>query len=210
MGVRKPPKAILRLPGELLDDFWGVLGGWERGRALWLSGGLSALAVELFSYFYFQRHLGLKPCEYCVLIRFAVLGLALGGFLGAIVPAFFPAKLPGYLLSLSASLWGLHLSVKLDFINLAAMDPDFFSPCASGRVKFPFGLEPDKLFPAHFSALGTCGADSAWSFWDFTMPEILIIVFSLYILGLLLMLAASILARRRSLKGSGATPPAGT
>jgi disulfide bond formation protein DsbB len=165
----------------------------EGERLLWFLGGLSALMLELFSYFYYQLYLGLKPCEFCVLIRLSMWGIALGGFLGAIYPKFIPLKILAYAVALANSIWGLKLSIALEMINIESQLPDYFSPCTLGKVSFPFGIPFDKFFPAHFYPSGTCGEDSLWSFFDFTMPELLLMVYIVYIVGLLLMLTASIL-----------------
>jgi disulfide bond formation protein DsbB len=175
------------------------LGRWEEGRALWVLGGLSALGLEIFSYVFFQAFLGLKPCEYCVLIRLAMLGLALGGFLGAAYPRSLLAKLPGYAVALGFSAWGLHLSLALEYINLeAALDPNFFSPCGSGAMDFPLGIPFDAMLPSHFLPSGVCGEDSRWALFDFSMTQQLIMIYVVYIVGLLLMLAAGILKSRKA------------
>jgi disulfide bond formation protein DsbB len=190
---------ILSPLNNLVNDFWGTLGEWERGRVLWFCGGLSALALELFSYFYYQRHLALKPCEYCVLIRLAMWGIALGGLIGGIYPKCFLFKLPGYLVALISAIWGLVLSIKLENINLDALKPDFFAPCQAGVVHFPFGLPMDKLMPTHFKPSGECGVDTLWSFFGFTMTQLLIMVYLVYILGLIFMLIASIMRKAKEM-----------
>ena len=193
----KAPEAPKLCPGSrLLADFWGTLGAWEEGRLLWLLGGLSALAMELFSYFYYQLYLGLKPCEYCVLIRLAMWGIALGGFWGAACPRSMLLRFPGYLISTASAVWGLKLTFELEFINLASESPDYYPLCGSGGAPFPFGLPLDRLLPSHFYASGACGVDSLWSFMDFTMTQLLLMVYPVYIIGLLFMFISWILRRR--------------
>ncbi|MDR2611452.1 MAG: disulfide bond formation protein B [Deltaproteobacteria bacterium] len=182
---------IAGLPDRLLDDFWGTLKLWQDGRGLWFLGGLSALGLELFSYLYFQRRLGLSPCEYCVLIRSAMLVIFLGGMTGAVLPRSLLFKLPGLALALAGAVVGLRWSVILEGINLAAaMDPDFLPVCRSGRVEFPLGIPLDLWLPGHFSPGGECGLDSAWLFWGFSMTQWLIMIYTVYIVGLLMMAAS--------------------
>jgi disulfide bond formation protein DsbB len=180
---------------RLVNDFWGTLGDWEASRPLWLAGGLSAACFEIFSYLYFQRYLGLRPCEYCVLIRLAMVLLALGGLVGAIYPKSLIAKVPGYIIAIGASVWGLVLSVRLEFIVLESATPGYIPPCSSGQTSFPLGIPLDKMLPGHFHASGTCGVDGLWDFWGFTMTELLIMAYVVYITGLCLMLAAGVLRR---------------
>ncbi|MDR2349612.1 MAG: disulfide bond formation protein B [Deltaproteobacteria bacterium] len=181
------------LPGEIVDDFWGTLGKLQDERLLWVCGGLSALCLELFSYFYFQRHLKLRPCEYCVLIRFSMVVLFSGGMVGAMKPSSLFFKLPGLAISEIGAVMGLRYSIILENINLDSMDPDYLSVCSFGKVSFPLGIPMDEYFPGHFLAPGTCGKDTLWSFLDFNMTEWLIPIYIVYALGLLFMFAAWIL-----------------
>ncbi|MDR1313704.1 MAG: disulfide bond formation protein B [Deltaproteobacteria bacterium] len=200
-----PAAGLLGLPDALFGDFWGTLKLWQDGRGLWLCGGLSALALELFSYLYFQRHLKLSPCEYCVLIRFAMLMILAGGLLGAVLPKSPACKLPGLALSLAGSVMGLRWTIVLEGINLAAqMDPDYLPVCRSGRVSFPLGIPLDRLLPGHFTPGGSCGVESLYEFWGMTMPQWLLMIFLVYAAGLCLMGISAALPRR-----AGAAPGEG-
>jgi disulfide bond formation protein DsbB len=196
-------KATRCLAKRLLGDFWGTLADWEAHRPLWLLGAISGLAFEVFSYLYYQQHLGLRPCYYCVLIRAAMWGVALGGLLGAIWPKRLLPKLPGYIVALVSSAWGLKLSVDLEFINLGV------AACPLGGVPFPFGLPLDGWFPAHFKPTGICGVDGKWSFLDFSMTQLLIMIFIVYIIGLVLMLSARLYANASAKKEKAPRNPAG-
>ncbi|MDR1080298.1 MAG: disulfide bond formation protein B [Deltaproteobacteria bacterium] len=195
---------LLGLPDALFDDFWGTLKRWQDRRALWLCGGLSALALELFSLLYFQRHLRLSPCEYCVLIRFAMATVFLGGMIGSIRPSSPLFKLPGLAVSIAGAAMGLRWCFVLEGINVhAAMNPDFMAPCSSGRVSFPLGLPLDRWLPGHFSPGGVCGVESQWEFWGMNMPQWLIMICLVYLAGLVLMGVANFLPRR---PGAGGGP----
>jgi disulfide bond formation protein DsbB len=192
-----PFSGLLRLPDRLFDDFWGTLKLWQDGRGLWLCGGLSALALELFSYLYFQRRLRLSPCEYCVLIRFAMAVIFMGGMIGAIRPSRLPFKIPGLAVSMAGAVMGLRWTLILEGINLDAQtDPDYLPVCWFGRVEFPLGIPMDRILPGHFSPGGTCGVESQWEFWLMSMPQWLIMIYTVYAAGLFLMAVAAVLPRR--------------
>jgi disulfide bond formation protein DsbB len=198
-------KNIIAIPGNLLNDFWGTLGELQDGRLLWFLGGLSGLCFELFSYYYYQRYLGLRPCMYCVLIRFTMLIIFLGGVLGTIRPSSLFFKIPGLVVSMIGAIMGLRYSIILENINIEAAFPDFLPLCESGKVVFPLNIPMDSYFPKHFTATGHCGEDTLWSLWDFNMTEWLIMVYIVYILGLFLMFVAWILKAQRAAKGRAAS-----
>jgi disulfide bond formation protein DsbB len=191
-----PIARLLNVPSSVVGDFWGALATLTSGRALWILGGLSALALELFSYFYFQRFLKLRPCEYCVLIRFCMLVIFLGGLVGAIYPKSFALRIPGFIISLWGAIMGLYYSLKLESINLDALNPEYLPVCASGAVKFPFSLPMTKFVPSHFTATGTCGEDTLWSLFGFNMTEYLFMIYIIYILGLFFMLISNWVPKR--------------
>jgi disulfide bond formation protein DsbB len=192
-----PLRRLAGLPDRLFDDFWGTLRVWQNGRALWLAGGLSALGLEIFSWLYFQLFLGLSPCEYCVLIRAAMIVVCLGGLIGAARPGSLFFKIPGLAAALAGSVAGLRWTLILEGINLeAVMDPEYLPVCSSGRVSFPFGIPLDRILPSHFYPGGTCGVESRWEFFGFSMTEWLLMIYAVYIAGLLFMGVAMFLPRK--------------
>ncbi|MDR2459363.1 MAG: disulfide bond formation protein B [Deltaproteobacteria bacterium] len=195
--TKRPPSKLLLVPGALLDDFWGTLAYLTVHRPLWLLGGLSALALELFSYFYYQRFLHLRPCEYCVLIRFCMLIIFFGGLTGAIYPKNFFPRCCGFIISLWGAILGLYYTLKLEDINLDALNPDFLPVCGTGEVIFPFGIPMTRLFPSHFTATGTCGEDTLWSLLGFNMAEYLMMIYIIYILGLSFMFISTLLKTKK-------------
>ena len=82
--------------GAFKRDPLGTLNHWQNFRALWLLGGLTALAMELIAYFFFQKFLAMDPCEMCVYIRFSMLVMFAGGMLVAINPRLPWLRLAGY------------------------------------------------------------------------------------------------------------------
>ncbi|MDR1109774.1 MAG: disulfide bond formation protein B [Deltaproteobacteria bacterium] len=193
---------------DLTDGFFPTLGRWQDRRPLWILGGLWALGLELFSVLYFQEHLGMLPCEYCVKVRLAMVAIFLGAMVAAICPRLLAAKVVGYASTLSAASWGLHMSAALEAINLKALHtPGWFPPCKAGRIDWPLGLRVDAWFPRHFGPQGICGEDSQWFFLGFSMTQWLVLVYTVMIAGLLMMLAAGILARYRAREAALAKAP---
>jgi disulfide bond formation protein DsbB len=176
------------------QDFWSTLNRWQNQRPLWLLGGLSAFFLEIFSILFFQFFLELQPCDFCVRIRFCMITLFLGSLVALIKPSSFFLKLPAYGLCLYSAIFGLCLTIQLEIINLNQAYNTQYTPfCKPGQVVFPFKLPLYKWLPNHFSAPGVCGsADSSWSLWGFSMSEWLMMIYTIYILGLLLMLISYI------------------
>lgn len=181
---------------SLKDDFWGTWHRWQNQRPLWLllSGG--ALFLEIFSWAFFQTFLGLLPCEMCVLIRFSMVGIFMGGLIGALNPRNVWLKILGF----GTMLWwvgqGLIWDIKLEIENIRSADPTYFSLCQPSSASFPFGLPLDQWLPAHFLPQTTCGSkENAWSLLGLNMSEWLFFVYGAYIIIIALMLISWFLRR---------------
>jgi disulfide bond formation protein DsbB len=184
---------------DLLDSFFPTLGRWQDGRALWLAGGLFALGLEIFSVLWFQKRLGLSPCEYCVRIRLDMWLILLGGLVAAAMPRALLLKLAGWLLAFGASAAGLRSSWLLERINVRSLHvPGSLGPCRPGKADFILGLRFDAWFPLHFRPDGICGQDSLWFLWGLSMTQWLIIFFAFALGALSLVAAAAVLRRVRS------------
>jgi disulfide bond formation protein DsbB len=170
------------------------LGRWQDQRPLWLAGGLGALGLEIFSVLYFQSHLGLYPCEYCVQIRLAMVVIFAGAMFAAVWPKSLFFKLVGYVVSIGGAIWGLLLSARLESINVHALfTPNWFTPCRVAKVTWPLGLKLDQWWPKHFRPDGICGEDSQWFFLGFSMTQWLILTYLVILAGLFLMFASFLL-----------------
>ncbi|MDR1656572.1 MAG: disulfide bond formation protein B [Deltaproteobacteria bacterium] len=188
---------------QLIDDFFGTLKTFENHRAIWLLGAALAISLEVFSVLWFQNHLGLWPCEYCVIIRFDVLMVAAGCLLAAAWPRALPVRLAGLLVAFFGAISGLVNTLKLEVITLKSQYiPGYYSICRPGSVGFPLGLKPDKLFPLHFQALGICGENQQWYLLGLSMTQWLIVVFLVMLTCLTLTLAA-LFVRRPAPKNFG-------
>ena len=176
--------SLIALAKDLKDQPFQTLARLQSQRPLWLAGAAVALGFEIFSVLYFQRHLGLFPCEYCVQIRLDMIAICLGGLVAALAPRLPPVKLAGWLLSFVSAAVGLKNSMVLESITVRTLhDPDYFHVCRPGKVDFIFNLPLDKWLPTHFRPDGICG-EHPWIFLDLTMTQWLIVVYSIMLLAL--------------------------
>ncbi len=171
-------------------SWWQTIARWQDHRTLWIIGGLTALVLELVAVYYFQEHLGQRPCEMCVYIRFAMIAIAFFAFIAAIYPKNVVFKVIGYVGSLWAMIQGFLWSLNLEMITLDRLRPDynpFTSSCSINEAHFPLGLPMHKWFPSHFMQTGICGEDS-WQFLGLNMAEYMMIIFGVFIFVLSIML----------------------
>jgi disulfide bond formation protein DsbB len=199
----EPKGHLLALARSLLDSPLPTLSKLQESRGLWLAGAGVALFLEIFSVLYFQKYLGLLPCEYCVQIRFDVLIVCLGGLVAAASPAFKPIKYGGWLLSFIGAAVGLKNSFVLEEITVRTLhDPGYFPVCRPGKVDFIFDLKLDNWLPTHFSPDGICG-EAPWIFLDLTMSQWLIAIFPVMLISLALVLVSSFLAKSSPSESQG-------
>lgn len=172
------------------NSWWLTVAKWQDQRWLWILGGLIALTFELVAVYYFQEHLGQRPCEMCVYIRFAMIAITVFAFVAAIYPKNIVFKLIGYVGGLWAMVKGFLWSLNLEMITLDRLRPDynpFMSNCSINEASFPFGLPLYQWLPSHFMQTGICGEDS-WTFWGLNMAEYMMIIFGMFALVMIIML----------------------
>jgi len=190
------PKTILE---KLKKDYWGTLAAWQDGRTIWFLGGGVALVLEIFSVLYFQKFLGLSPCELCVYIRFSMVVIFFGAMVAAIKPSNGVLKFFGYLIALWGMVKGLRWDIALELDYLKALDDPWSIPCSLATVSYPFGLPLDSWLPSHFAPVAMCGEDG-WSLFGLNMSEWLFFVYGIYLLGILNLLISwplSIIRKRK-------------
>ena len=150
-------------------------------RAFWLLLTFSAFAFEGCA-LYFQYGLGLNPCVLCVYERLAVLGLALAGVIGAIMPRVLIIRFAALMLGLFSAIKGLLISLRhLDL----QMYPAPWKQCEF-LPNFPETLPFHHWFPFLFKPTGSCN-ESQWSLFGVTMVQWLVVIFALYSLVLLIL-----------------------
>ena len=142
----------------------------------WWALALSALGLE-FSALYFQYVMELEPCIMCIYQRVAILAILFAGVIGALANTYLVARLIGFTLWAVGSIWGLQIA--LEHVDIQQAD-SFFYTCDI-IPNFPSWLPLDEWLPSIFAATGDCG-EIAWSFLGYSMPQWMIVVYSIYVL----------------------------
>lgn len=173
----------MKILSNLKKDYWGTLANWQDHRPIWLLGGGSALALEIFSWAYFQNFLGLSPCEMCVYIRFSMAAIFVGAMIAAIKPNKPLFKAIGYAIVIWGMVKGLRWDIALELDYLKALDDPFSVPCSLATASYPFGLPLAQWLPGHFAPAAMCGEDG-WSLFGLNMAEWLFFVYGVYLLGI--------------------------
>ncbi len=155
-------------------QFLRFIGRWPDAKASWFLLFLSALGLNL-SALYFQYGLGLEPCIMCIYQRTAVYGV----LLAALLPLLFniaPVRVLAYVLWGYAAIEGL--LVAIEHVDIQQAENSFFAFCEI-VPNFPEWAPLHEWLPGLFAATGDCG-DINWQFMDMSMPQWMIVVFSIY------------------------------
>ena len=130
-------------------------------KSSWLA--LFALCVLslCYAHFFLQEYLFMRPCEKCVLVRFAFCVIALGAFVAFIAPQNKLLKALAFALCAWGVAFGAKHSLALHHIQQAFKENNPFgvSGC-SHAPHFPFGLPLDTILPSFFRPNGVCGLDT--------------------------------------------------
>ena len=115
--------------------FWGII-------------AFVSLFFIALSHIFFQQYLFMRPCANCVYIRFALSIIAFGAIFALISPRIF-------------RFFGIKYALLLNDIHKALKSDDIFGVAGCDiAMKFPFGIEFDKLFAPLFAPTGDCGDDA--------------------------------------------------
>ncbi|MEI6897003.1 MAG: disulfide bond formation protein DsbB [Psychromonas sp.] len=159
-------------------------------RQPWLLLAFSALVMELCA-LYFQHVMKLEPCVMCVYERIAMIGLILTGLIGAIAPKILLLRLIAFVGWGVSAIWGLLLAVEhTDY----QMNPSPFATCEF-FPNFPDWAPLHEWLPWLLNPTGDC-ADIVWQFLGYSMPQWLIVSFSIYT-ALFLIIALSALLPKK-------------
>jgi len=140
---------------------------WLTPRKWFLLAFVAAAALLAIGYFYFQIYMQLYPCPLCIFQRFAFIGIALFGLLGAVHnPGRAGQIVYGLLLTLSA---GFGIVVAGRHLWLQSLPAELVPACGPGldyiMENFPFLRALDMIF----TGSGSC-AEVSWRFLGLTMP----------------------------------------
>ena len=171
---------------------FNALSNWAEQKWSWGLLFVSALLLEI-SALYFQYVMDLKPCIMCIYQRTAVFAV----MVSALIPLLannLVTRLIGFAGWGVSAIWGL--LIALEHVDLQNNSNPFFASCEI-VPNFPTFMPLHEWLPKMFAATGDCG-DIDWVFMDMSMPQWMIVIFSVYtaIFGLILF---SRLAAKRGL-----------
>jgi disulfide bond formation protein DsbB len=141
-------------------------------------GLISCGALLAIAYFYFQQTLGLAPCPLCMFQRVALVGVAFFCLLGIV---FAPRRSASKLLVFGATVSSfIGLAIAGRQVWLQHLPADKVPECGPD---LSFMLEMDPIFEVIQRVLAGSGecAQVQWTFLSFSMPEWMLLVFSVMI-----------------------------
>lgn len=172
--------------------FWGSL---TNNKFAWFLLAFIALLLESSALF-FQYGLKLEPCIMCIYQRAALWAIVFAGVTGGLGVKYLLARITAYILWAIGALWGLLLAVEHVEIQRASSSPLSFMYSCDIVPNFPAWAPLHEWIPSLFAATGDCG-EIAWQFLGFSMPEWMIVVFSLLSMALALVASCSLLVNKR-------------
>jgi len=141
----------------------------------WLILTLSAFGLEIAA-LYFQYSLGLAPCIMCIYQRTALWGIVLAGLIGLIGNKSIILRLLSYGLWGFSAVWGLLIAIE--HVDMQTAEFSFMFACEI-VPNFPQWAPLHEWIPMLFEANGDCG-DIKWQFLGLSMPQVMIVIFSVY------------------------------
>ena len=147
----------------------------------------SALALEIAA-LYFQYGMDLAPCIMCIYQRVAIWAIFFAGVVGYLAPNQLFVRLVGYGLWGTGAIWGL--IVALEHVEMQSATLSLFFTC-DVTPNFPSWAPLHEWLPALFEATGDCG-EISWQFLGYSMPQWMVVVYSVYTALLAAVLTARI------------------
>jgi len=159
-------------------------------RGAWLLLAFSAFALELCA-LYFQHIMKLEPCVMCVYERVAMIGIIMAGLIGAIAPQSLMIRIVAFMTWAMSAGWGLQLALQhTDY----QMNPSPFATC-DFFPNFPSWAPLHEWLPWLFNPTGDC-SDIVWTFLGQSMPQWLIVSFSIYCALFVVIAVTSLLPKK--------------
>ena len=161
----------------------------SRKRGSWSLLFLLTLVIEICALF-FQHVQDLQPCVMCIYERVAMFGILAAALIGLTKPDNVILRTLAMISWGYASYRGLALSNQhVDF----QFNPSPFATC-DVFVSFPDWAPLNTWLPSVFEAYGDC-SEVVWQFFGLSMPQWLVIIFSLNILACAIIFLAQLIAR---------------
>lgn len=140
-----------------------ALGGvsLQDSRFVWILIAFCSAGLVLFSHYFFQGYLFMRPCEQCVYIRYAMFVIALGAFVACLFPSLNAFKFIGFVFGFYGVIVGIDYALTLNSIYEAIESANPFGASVSCKKipTFPFDLPLHLWFPTWFTPIGECGLD---------------------------------------------------
>ena len=157
----------------------------------WLLLAASALSLELCA-LYFQHIMKLNPCVMCVYERLTMFGIICAGLIGASAPRYLIIRLSAFLCWAISAVWGTLLAIEHTNYQL---HPSPFATCEF-LPNFPSWAPLQQWFPWLFNPTGDC-ADIVWQFLGYSMPQWLIVSFTVYTLLFIVIAITALLPNKK-------------
>jgi disulfide bond formation protein DsbB len=148
-------------------------------RRWWLLLVSSMLLLES-SALYFQYMLELDPCMLCVFQRAAVTGILIAGLVGVINPLNQWVRFTAYAIWGASNLWGAYTASKHAGLQLG-----FIEQSLTCEYNAPTWFMLDKWVPWIFEPTSIYCDEIKWSFFGFSMPQVMVVIFGILLLTLL-------------------------
>ncbi|WP_448567370.1 disulfide bond formation protein DsbB [Thalassotalea ganghwensis] len=157
----------------------------------WQLLALTALGLELTA-LYFQYVLDLAPCIMCIYQRVAIWAIFFAGVVGSLGHQYVIARLVAFALWGTGAIWGL--IIALDHVEMQSAAFSFLFSCDI-VPNFPSWAPLHEWIPPLFAATGDCG-EIQWQFLGHSMPEWMVVVYSVYTAIFAAVLTARIVDKR--------------
>lgn len=156
-----------------------LLHQYSKTRLAWCLLFFSGLILESIA-LYFQTHLELSPCSYCILQRSVILSIMLFALFAMIQPDILLFRL----IAIFGWLWLSYLG--LEYATMQSSQEQAILKISLGAItgliqncptiSYPYWLPLDYLFPLLFKPTGVCGI-SSWHFLTLEMSQWMIVIF---------------------------------
>lgn len=158
---------------------------WPWGLLLFTTLSLEICAL------YFQYALELRPCIMCIYQRTAVFGIML-----ACLPVWITNTMLTRLIAFIgwgvSAIWGFFIA--WEHVDIQGASNSFFATCEI-VPNFPSWLPLHEWLPNLFAATGDCG-DINWSFLQLSMPQWMMVIFTIYSVIWLVVLSSRLMIKR--------------
>jgi disulfide bond formation protein DsbB len=167
------------------------LSGLVDNKKAWLLLAFSALALE-FTALFFQLALDLKPCIMCIYQRVALWAVFLAGIVGSICAKYLIGRIVAFGLWGTGAIWGLLIAIE--HVEMQTATFSFLYSCEF-VPNFPSWAPLHEWLPLLFAATGDCG-DIDWQWFGYSMPQMMIIVYSCYTALLFAVIATQLFKKK--------------